>query len=375
MKKIIFLTKIVVLTVLVLAFVCTMFSTVTNAGEKLIKWKMSTYWPPIYQLIEGDKCWHKFVHQVAGDQIQIKWYPAGSIVPGKQLFDAVAKGTLEVAGEYPGYWAGKDTAFNLLASYPLGFNFNDYMNWIWQGGGFDLFQEAYGKFGIFYLPHTVIPMESGIRSNKPINSIADFKGLKIRISGKAQGHLLRHMGAAQVSISSSEVYQAMQKGVLDAAESCNPNMDWDLGYGEITKYWCSPGFHQPSSVLGVMVNKKAWNGLSEDLKAKILVATQATNTWAFTFYDYTSIEATQKFLDKGIKITRLSNEDLRILNKAINKYTLEEAKKNPFFAKVAYSMFKYQKDSYKWHKIASPYHYAKDPALIPDLDALKACIK
>lgn len=367
--------KIVVLTVLVLAFVCTVFSTVTNADEKLIKWKMSTYWPPVYQLIEGDKHFVKLVHQIAGDKIQIKWYPANSIVPGKQLFEAVAKGTLQMAGEYPGYWAGKDTAFNLIASYPSGLTSADYMNWIWQGGGFDLIQEVYGKFGIFYLPHSVTPMESGVRSNKPINSLGDFKGLKIRMSGQTQGKILKDIGAAQVSISSSEVYQALQKGVLDAAESCTPSMDWGLGYGEITKYWCGPGWHQPASVLGVMVNKKAWDGLPEDLKTKLIIATMANTLWAYTFYDYSAIEGTQKFLDKGIKITRLSDEDLRKLNEIANKHTLESCKKNPLFAKVAYSQYKYLKDISKWRKIGHPYHYGPDPALLPDLDAIKACIK
>jgi len=366
----------VFITVLALALICAVFSATTIAAEKkLIKWKFTTCWPPVYELIEGDKHFVELVHQLAGDKIQIKWYPAKSLVSCKESFDAVAKGTIEMAGEYGGYWAGKDTAFNLLASYPLGLTGIDYMNWIWQGGGFDLYQEVYGKFGIFYLPHTVTPMESGVRSNKPINSLADFKGLKIRISGQTQGKILKDIGGAQVSISSSEVYQALQKGVIDAAESCTPNMDWGLGYGEVTKYWAAPGWHQPSSVLGVMINKKAWDGLSEDLKTKLKIAAMANNTWAYTFYDYGSIAGTKKFLDAGVKVTRLSDEDLVKLRRLANKHTLELSKKNPLFAKIAYSQYKFLKDISMWRSIGAPYHWGPDPAELPDLDAIKACIK
>jgi len=354
-------------------FVFGIFST-AGAADKPIRWKMTTTWTPSIQLIEADRNFAKIVNELAGDQLQIKFFEGGSLVPPFQVFDAVSKGTIDAGGDWPNYWTGKDTVFDLLGSYPYGLTPIDYMVWIWQGGGFELYQEAYGKFGMIYLPHAVTPMESGVRGHKPINSIEDYKGLKIRMSGRTQGKILQDIGAAQTMLAGGEVYQALEKGVIDAGEFCSPSIDWGMGFGEVTEYWATPGWHQPASLLGVMINKKKWDELPDNLKILLKNAAMANFTWSFSFYEYGSIDGTQKFLDKGIKITRLSDEDLAKLQKLANKHTLENCKENPFFAKVAYSQFKFLKDIAQWRSIASPFTYGRNPEL-PDLEAMKAYIK
>jgi TRAP-type mannitol/chloroaromatic compound transport system substrate-binding protein len=365
------ITLIVLLSVI--AMVLALGSTAI-AGEKVIRWKYTTTWTPAIQLIESDRHFVQLVNQLAAGKLKIKFFEGGSLVPPFQVFESVSKGTIQAGGDWPNYWAGKDTVFDLLGSYPYGLTPIDYMVWIYQGGGFDLYQEAYGKFGMVYLPHSVTPMESGVRGHKPIKSVADYKGLKIRMSGRTQGKILKDLGAAQTMLAGGEIYQALEKGVIDAGEFCSPSIDWGMGFQEVTEYWATPGWHQPASLLGVMINKKTWDGLSDYLKNLLKTAAMANFVWGFTFYEYGSIDGTQKFLDKGIKITRLSDEDLAQLQKIANKHTLESCKANPLFAKVAYSQFKFLKDISQWRAIATPFTYGRNPEL-PNLEAMKAYVK
>lgn len=364
----------VFLTVLILVLICVGFSTTANSASPIV-WKMTTCWPPNYLLIEPDKYFVKLVNELAEGQMKIEFHAGDTLVSANQIFDFVLGGSVQIGGDFPGYWAGKDTAFNLLASIPFGLNGIDYMNWIYQGGGMELYHEVYGKYGLFYLPHQFIPEESGPRSNKPIRTLADYKGLKLRISGKMAGSVVRELGASQVSIVSAEVYQAMQKGVIDAAESCTPYLDWVLGYGEVTKYSSHPGWHQPGSICGLIINKPAWDKLPAHLKTVLKVAAQATAPWSYSFHDYSCIEGTKLFEDKGIKEYHLSTEDLKKIAEISNKILLEECKANPLFAKVAYSQYKYMHGMRKWRELASPLHHGWVDQPLPDLEKIKSYVK
>ncbi len=345
---------------------------VTPAAAKTLRWRMGTTWTPSIALIEADKHFCQIVEELTGGEFKIKLYSAGELVPAFELFDAVSKGTLEAGGDWPNYWTGKNSAFDLLGSYPMGLNPIDYMVWIYQGGGLELYQEVYGKYGVYYLPHSVTPMESGVRGHKPIESLEDYKGLKIRMSGQTQGKLLQELGAAQTMLAGGEVYQALDKGVIDAAEFSSPVIDWGMGFAEVTEYWATPGWHQPASLLGVMINKKVWDELPDQYKTVLKHAAMANMLWSFTWFEYSCIDATQKFIDKGIKITRLKDEDLEKIDSMVDKYMVESAQENPLFAKVAYSQMKFLRDISQWRSIATPFTYGRNPSTLPDMEAIKA---
>ena len=365
-------TKFDRLSFLFFAVVLSVGLTAGPAFSKTTRWRMGTTWTPSIALIEADKHFCQTVDELSGGEFKIKLHSAGELVPAFELFDAVAKGTLEAGGEWPNYWTGKNSAFDLLGSYPMGLTPVDYMVWIYQGGGLELYQEVYGKFGIYYLPHAVTPMESGVRGHKPIKSLADYNGLKIRMSGQTQGKMLKELGAAQTMLSGGEIYQALDKGVIDAAEFSSPVIDWGMGFGEVTKYWATPGWHQPASLLGVMINKKVWDELPDQQKTMLKHAAMSNMLWSFTWMEYTSIDATKKFLDKGTEITRLSDEDLTKIQTMVDKYLIESSKENPLFAKVAHSQMKFLQDIAQWRSISTPFTYGRNPAAFPDMDALKA---
>lgn len=344
------------------------------AAEKTINWRMTTTWTPGMLHMESDKNFLRMVNGMLGEELKIRYYEGGSLVPPYEVFDAVVKGTVNAAGDWPGFWAGKDAAFDPLGSYPMGLSVIDYMVWINQAGGFELLNEIYGKFGIVYLPYWFFPMESGVRTNTPINSLADFKGKKMRIAGQTAGQILKELGGVQVNIAGGEVYQALERGIIDGAEMSMPGTDWALGLQEVTKFWCVPNWVNPAAVGGIMINKKSWDPLTDRQKTMLKTAAMANLSWTFAYYEYSAIEATQKFLAKGIKITRLSEDDINKLQEIANRQALETCKKSPTFAKVIYSQFKYLKDVSQWRTMSSPFSYGRNPVL-PDLEAIKGFIK
>lgn len=337
-------------------------------------WRMTTCWPPSILFIEADKHFADLVNEHMGDVLKIKFFEGGALVPPFEVLDQTARGTIEASGDWPAYWGGKNSAFDLLGAYPMGLTPYDYFVWIYQGGGFELYQELYGQYDVVYLPYWISTCESGVRGNKKITSLEDYKGLKIRMSGQSQGKMLKKLGASQVMLAGGEIYQALEKGVIDAAEFSDPGNDWGIGFHEVTKYWASPGWHQPASVGGVIINKKAWESLPEKNQKLMVTLAKETLGWTLAFYEYSAAEATKKFLDAGVEITRLSDSDLDKIQEMINEQIIESSKANPMFAKIAYSQFKFLEDMQQWRSISKPFLGGRDVRL-PDLDAIKSLIK
>ncbi|MCK9364718.1 MAG: TRAP transporter substrate-binding protein DctP [Syntrophales bacterium] len=364
-KKLMFLVV-----VTMAAFFCGSFGLAT-AADQPIKWKMVTTWTPAINLIEGDKNFAKLVNELSNGRLQITVSPAGELVPATAVFDTVSKGAVECGGDWPSYWAGKNSAFDLLGSYPMGLGQYDMINWYYHGGGKQVFDDLFGKYNMMYFITSVTPMESGIRTRVPIKTLAEYKGKKLRMSGKAQGHILQKLGAAQVMISGGEIYQALQMGTLDGAEFCSPSIDWKMGFAEVTKYNIGPGWHQPSSVMGLMINKQAWQKLPADLKIIVERAAMANVAYMSSWYETGNIEALKLFEKSGHKIFKLSTADLKKIEGYSWEYLVEEAKKNPDYQKAALSMFQFLKDFQPTRDFEEPFSQGRRPFTWPKLPGLK----
>ncbi|MFH1480860.1 MAG: TRAP transporter substrate-binding protein DctP [Pseudomonadota bacterium] len=351
-------------------FFVTTFTGVSLA--ETINWKMASVWIPSLPLFDSDKKFVQIVNEASGGRLNIKLFSAGEIVPAFEVFDAVRSGAIPMGGDTPLYWGGKDLAFAFVGSFPMYMSPVDYWVWLYQAQGVELIQEIYAKYGIVWFPNAVVMPESGFRTNKPINTLADMKGMKLRASGKFQGDLLKSLGVSHVMLSAAEVYQALEKGTVDGTEYSLPSIDWPLGLGEVTKYWLTPaGWHQPSSVTGVLINKKVWDGLPNDLKKFIEYAAMATTSWATTHMEYGCFEATKKFIDKGIKVTRLPDEDLDKVENIAKEILIKECKANPLLAKIARSQIKFLQDNMQWRSIASPFGYGRNSKNLPKLEELQ----
>ncbi|MFO7857980.1 MAG: hypothetical protein R6V11_03575, partial [Ectothiorhodospiraceae bacterium] len=170
-----------------------------SAQEEPTEWTMTTTWPESLELIEIDRRWVETVHRVAGDELEINFRAGGTLMPGPEVFDAASSGSIDAAGDWPGYWAGRSSAFSPLATHTMLFNATDYLNWIFQWGGFEVYQEIYGQYDLVYLPYGITNNESGFRGSEPIDSIDDLDGLRLRLSGRDQGRVLEELGGSQVS--------------------------------------------------------------------------------------------------------------------------------------------------------------------------------
>lgn len=346
-------------------------SSVAQAKEN---WTMTTTWPDNLALIEFDRHWVELVNKLAGDELTITFRAGGTLMPGTEVFDATETGSIEAAGDWPGYWAGRSPAFSPLATTTSLFNGVDYLNWIQQWGGFEIYQEVYGKYNMVYLPYGILNNESGFMGRTSIKSIADLDGKRIRLSGRDQGRVLEKLGGSQVTLAGGEVYQAIERGVIDAGEFSSPGVDYEAGFGEVAQHWATPGWHQSASVFGVMINKDAWDELSTDTQDKLKIAAEATMAWSLSYSERSSTEATIKFQEDGVQIHQFSDEDLARIQDISNEVIEAGVCEDKLHAKVYHSMVSYLEHYANWRDISAPFNMGRTTDNLPSLEKIEACL-
>ncbi len=325
-------------------------ATPAPAPEKIV-WRAQSSWGagvPVLQ--ESAVFFAKKVGELTNGRLVVKMNPGGSIVPAFTELEGVHKGTIDLACTASTIWLGKIVSAPLFGSVPGGFEQQEYLGWLYAGGGMELWQEMYDGKGFNVRvchPHAVISAENFSWSHKPIRSLKDFKGLKFRTIG-FWGEALAKLGASVVTLPGGEVYPALERKVLDAAEFSIPAVDKVLGFQEICHYLTVPGVHQPSLVLETIVNKKSWEKLPDDLKPLVDAAADAAMVWCLAHGKKKNADAMKFFREYGVEIIELSPEVQRQIKKACEEVIDEHAKKDSFFAKVLDS----QK---KFHAVWRPY--------------------
>ncbi len=363
--------------VLVMVIALLALITLADAAQAATRWRYQSIWAPSITLWRGDKYFGDLLNQMAAPDLAIQYFDGGTLVTkSDEMFDAVAKGTIQMGTDWPSYWEGKNTAFSLITSTPMWLTPVDYMLWFWQAGGLELCHELYGKFGLVWYPHSVTGPESGQRSNKPIYKGDDYKGVKMRQCGRTQANILKDLGGAAIFMPGAEIYLALSRGTIDAGEFSVPECDWSMGFQEVTKFWVLPGWHQPGPVSGVLINKAAYDKLPDRAKFMFKEAAMATMMWAYTYFEYSSGEYTNKFKAKGIKMTKLDEATIAKIQDLANKYMLADAEANPDYTKLAFSQAKYFKDIAEWRSIQTPFTWGRNPVnLDPMYDKLEALAK
>lgn len=349
-------------------------ATLSTAAQAQERWTMTTTWPDSIDLIEVDRHWVNIVNKIAGDELEIEFRAGGTLMPGTEVFDATETGSIEAAGDWPGYWAGRNPAFSPLATTTMLFNGVDYLNWIQQWGGFEIYQEIYGQYDMVYLPYGITNNESGFMGRTPIESLADLDGKRLRLSGRDQGRVLEQLGGSQVNLAGGEIYQAVERGVVDAAEFSTPGVDYNAGFAEVVEHWSVPGWHQSASVFGVMINKDAWDALSEETQEKLRIAADATMAWSLAWSERGSTEGTENFIEAGVTINQLSEEELDRIQEITNEVILRGACEHPDHAKVYHSMISYLEHYATWRDISAPFNMSRTMDNLPSLEELEACL-
>ncbi len=279
------------------------------AAEKKYQWKMVTAWPKnlpgpgvAAQLLAD------MITSLSGGRLEVKLYAAGEIVPGPGVFDAVSQGTAEMYHAVPAYWGSKSKGILLFGSQPFGLRADEQVGWMKYGGGQELYDEMYGRFGIKpFLCGNSGPQWAGW-FKKEIKSAEDFKGLRFRTTGLAS-EMLSKMGMAVQAMGGGAMFQALQSGAIDAGEFIGPWSDSALGFHQIAKYYYWPGIGEPSSAEECGVNMKAYNELPKELQDTVRYACDSLYNIVWTEYTTKHAMALQQMVsDHGVQVKKLPDD-------------------------------------------------------------------
>jgi len=338
----------------ILAAVLLMIGGNTMAVAKTISWKMASSWPGGTQIQWAADSFAETVNQMSGGRLEIRSYPAGKLVGALEVFDAARMGTIDVAHASPAYWIGKMPAGALFGYLPFGMEAIPYLTWMYEGEGLGLYRELYGAYDFgFVAPCGIIPPEILAWSNKPIKSLEDFKGLKFRTSGY-WGEILTQAGASVVMLPAGQIYEALQRKVIDAGEFSIPSMDKTLAFHEIAEYLLVPGIHQPSTILDILISKKAWQELPADLQEIVKGAAQVTTLRMLTNSIQKDMGALDFFKAQGITITYLEPSIQKELYGTALKLMEGKAAKDAFIAKVWESQKQFRENYNRYKAMMTP---------------------
>ena len=337
-------------------------STAVNApavlAKKTYNWKMVTTWPPKFPVLQiGAERFAQRVEQASEGRIKIQVFAGGELVPPLGVFDAVSKGTVEVGSGASYYWAGKVPAAQWFAAVPFGLNAQGINAWFYSGGGLKLWEEVYAPFNLVARPQGNTGVQMGGWFNKKINSIDDFKGLKMRIPGLG-GKVVAKAGGTVVLTAGGEIFTNLERGVIDATEWVGPYHDLRLGLYQAAKYYYYPGWHEPGTCLEVMFNKKAYDSLPNDLKVIIDAVAMETNLWALSEFETNNGAALEELINKHkVELIKFPDKVLDALRPLAAEVLEEEAAKDPMSKKVHEAFKKYQKVIGTWGTISEKPYY------------------
>ncbi|MDX1666227.1 MAG: TRAP transporter substrate-binding protein [Saprospiraceae bacterium] len=298
------------------------------------RWKMVTTWPPNFPVL-GEACqlFADRVDQLSGGRLQIRVYGAGELVPALESFDAVRSGAADMGSGAAYYWAGKAPAAQFFASVPFGMNAQQLTSWIVEGGGMDLWRELYADFGLVPFLGGNTGVQMGGWFNREINSVADLKGLTMRIPGLG-GKVLEKAGGAPVLLAGGEIYTGLERGVIDATEWLGPYHDYIMGFHEIARYYYSPGWHEPGTALEFFLNKSRYDQLPADLQAIVEAVSLYVHTWCLSAIEARNAEYLEKLIEEDIDIRTFPIEVLDQLRLYTEEVIADLTSNDPFTARV-----------------------------------------
>ncbi|EIJ44038.1 TRAP-type mannitol/chloroaromatic compound transport system, periplasmic component [Beggiatoa alba B18LD] len=316
-------------------------------------WKMVTTWPPNFPIFQtGVVRFAKDVETMSNGRIKIQVFAGGELVPPLQTFDAVSQGTIELGHGAAYYWAGKVPAAQFMSAVPFGMTAKGMNAWFYNGDGLKLWQEAYAPFNVVPFPGGNTGVQMGGWFNKKIESVQDLQGLKMRIPGLG-GKVIAKAGGTPVLLAGGEIYTALERKTIDATEWVGPFHDERLGLYRAAQYYYYPGWHEPGTVLEVIVNKKAWDSLPPDLQKIVESAASSLNVTMYAEFEASNNKALRELKEKyKVNVLPFPPEVLKELRRLTKEVLTEESAKDPLFKKVYDSFTAFQADNDAWTTVS-----------------------
>lgn len=327
-------------------------------AQKKYNWKMVTTWPPNLPVLQtGAVRFAERVKEATEGRINIQVFAGGELVPPLNTFDAVSDGTVECGSGAAYYWAGKTPACQWFAAVPFGLNAQGNNAWFYSGGGLKLWEEVYAPFNVIPRPQGNTGVQMGGWFRKEMNSLDDYKGLKMRIPGLG-GKVVAGAGGTVVLLPGGEIFTSLERGVLDATEWVGPMHDLRMGFYKAADYYYYPGWHEPGTTLEVIFNKKAYESLPKDLQAILDAVAMETNMWSLSEFEAGNGAALQELISKhNVNLKRFPEDLLAGLRKLAVDVLEEEANKDPLARKVHDAFKKFKAQVGVWGSVSEKAYY------------------
>ncbi len=324
-----------------------------NRNKKTVL-KLATSWPAHFPIMgTGVEKFVQRVKDVSGGSLEIKLYPKNTLVPALAVFDAASSGQIDAFHSGPYYWKGKNSAFSLYSGIPFGFTAEEINSWMLFGGGMDLWREQYSTYNLYPLLGGNTNIQMGGWFRKPINSLEDMQGLKMRIPGLG-GEVFAKMGVNPILLPAGEIYTSLERGVIDATEWVGPALDIKMGFYKVAPYYYS-GWHEPGSILELTFNKHSWSKLASEHQAIIEVCSSEMNSNMTYEFHHENIYALKKLQELDVKLAQFPQEVSDAGKVALQEVIVELSEKNAEFAKVYASIEKYLTLSKAWSDVSTRY--------------------
>lgn len=333
------------------AAVTTLAAPALAQSNPKVSWRLASSFPKgLDTIYGGGETLARYVSEATDGNFTIDVFAAGEIVPPFEVVDAVSAGTVEMAHTVGYYFSGKDVAWAALAAIPFSLNARGMSAWYYHGGGLDLSNEFFANYNIVGFPCGNTAAQMGGWFRKEINSVADLQGLKMRIG--FAGAIMSKLGVIPTPMPGGEIYNALEKGTLDAAEWVGPYDDEKLGFNKVAPYYYYPGWWEGGPTVHALIGKAKFKELPPAYQSLLKTACQATSNDMLAKYDYVNPTALKKLVAAGAQLKPFSPEIMEAAFKASNEAYAEFDKQSPAFKKIWDSIKGFRKDHYLWNQVA-----------------------
>lgn len=323
-----------------------------ETASPAIKWRLASSFPKSLDTIYGGaETLAKRVAELTDGRFEIRVFAGGEIVPAFGVLDAVQQNTIECGHTASYYYYGKNKALALETTWPFGLNTRQLTAWVEAGGGMRLLREMFAEYDIVNLPGGSTGAQMGGWFRKEIKSLADLQGLKIRIPGFG-AEIFSRLGAVPQSLPGGEIYPALERGAIDAAEWTVPDDDEKLGFQKVAKYYYYPGWWEPATHLVFYVNRQQWEALPPTYRAAFEIASREAHLLMLATYDARNPAALQRLMSNGAELRRFPDDVLLGAYRTAQEVYAEESAQNPTFKAIHESMSGFQRSSGAWWGVA-----------------------
>ena len=321
-------------------------------SQPTVSWRLASSFPKSLDTIFGAaEVISKRVAAATNGKFTIKVFAGGEIVPPFSVVDAVQNATVECCHTAPYYFFGKDPTFAFACAIPFGMNARQQNAWMYHGGGADLMRDFFKEYNIINFPAGNTGAQMGGWFRKEIKEVADLNGLKMRIAGLA-GNVMQKLGVVPQQLAGGDIYPALEKGTVDAAEWVGPYDDEKLGFHKVAPFYYYPGWWEGGTTQHFMFNTAKWEELPKNYKAIVTAAAGAANVEETGRYDARNPQAIKRLVSAGAQLRPFSQPIMEACLKAANEIYTDISSKNADFKKVYDNMVAFRNDEYLWWQVA-----------------------